>query len=270
VASSTTSSDPVSLEFSVSVDMSIGENNDGPVNVGWLLADDFGAVLYGPPERLSRRAHAATHAKSAARCPAVQQLDSRIFTEPCPVDLTLGFCRTDFGEPAVRQLDGPAKAVDDAALDRLIVMRPEAVWFSPERPVILMALPYIFVADEPVMLCQLPPQGHYRPDPLPGLTLGGRVPIHIWPRSIHWAFEWHEPDKPLILKRGEPLFSLLFETMPQNRPVRLVEAQRTPELMAYVASISGVVDYVNQTFSLFRDAERMRPRRLVRPVDRDA
>lgn len=257
----------MTIELSVTVDVPMGEG-EGPVVVGWLRSADFGAVLFGPPERISRRYETPTDPKSVARCPATQQLDARLVSIPCPVDLALEFCRSDFGEPTVRQLDPRSSGVRDGILDQLIIMRPEQEWRSPDRPLLLMALPYIFVADEPVMLCQLPPQGHYRPDPLPGLTIGGRLPIHIWPRSIHWAFEWYEPQKPLVLKRGEPLFSLFFETLPQNRSVKLIEAQRTPELVRYVDSISGVVDYVNQTFSLFKEAEQLRPKRLVAPLDR--
>ncbi len=38
--------------------------------------------------------------------------------------------------------------------------------------------------------------------------------------------------------------------------------------MAYIEHISGAVNYVNQTFSLFRAAEEVRPARLVVPKAR--
>ena len=64
-----------------------------------------------------------------------------------------------------------------------------------------------------VYLSQLAAFAHYRPDPLPGTIFGGRFPISIWPRPLMWAFEWHEPGKDLILKRGEPLFYVQFENV---------------------------------------------------------
>ena len=40
----------------------------------------------------------------------------------------------------------------------------------------------------------------------------------------------------------------------------------TPELRQYLDMISGAVNYVNQTFGLFKAAEERRPAKLVSPV----
>jgi hypothetical protein len=48
----------------------------------------------------------------------------------------------------------------------------------------------------------------------------------------------------------------------------MVEAEKTPDLVAYLEKISGVVNYVNQTFSLMKSAEQMRPARLLKPKDK--
>ncbi|EPX84186.1 hypothetical protein ruthe_02397 [Rubellimicrobium thermophilum DSM 16684] len=117
-------------------------------------------------------------------------------------------------------------------------------------------------------MSQVAPFMHYRPDPLPGTIFGGRFPIDVWPRPLMWAFEWHEPDKPIRLNRGDPLFYVLFETVPPDRGVAMVETEVTPELRDYMDLISGAVNYVNQTFSLFEAAEARRPARLLSPVRR--
>jgi hypothetical protein len=111
---------------------------------------------------------------------------------------------------------------------------------------------------------------HYSRDPLPGTIFGGRFPINVWPRPLMWAFEWHDITKPLRIQRGDPLFYCLFETMPQDRGVAMVEAEVTPELKDYMELISGAVNYVNQTFSLFDAAEARRPASLVKAVKRKA
>ena len=77
-----------------------------------------------------------------------------------------------------------------------------------------------------------------------------------------WAFEWHDTSRDIVLRRGEPLFYVQFEAEGPERAVQLVEAERTPELAAYLEKLSGVVNYVNQTFSLFKAAEAVRPARL--------
>jgi hypothetical protein len=72
----------------------------------------------------------------------------------------------------------------------------------------------------------------------------------------------------LILKRGQPWFYFTFETLPQDRSVSLVEAELTPDLEKFMDHTSAAVNYVNQSFSLFKDAERARPETLLVPVNR--
>lgn len=237
----------------------------GPITVGWFRSEDKGAVLYDPPERVILRPPNRNHAKSAARCPAVIQLESRYFMVKCPVDLHLGFGRDDKGRAVLINRLGAASPVRSNKLSELVTLVAEAEWRFPDRPTIQLKLPYVFVADEVVYLSQIAPFAHYRRDPIPGTIFGGRFPIHVWPRPIMWAFEWHDTDRDLVLKRGEPLFYCQFEGDGPDRPVQLVETERTPELQTYLDNIGGVVSYVNQTFSLFKAAEAMRPARLVKP-----
>ena len=57
--------------------------------------------------------------------------------------------------------------------------------------------------------------------------------------------------------------------MPADRAITLVESEMTAELEEYMQQISGAVGYVNQTFSLFKTAEKRRPRSLLKPKNRD-
>ena len=191
-----------------------------------------------------------------------------MFEIACPVDLSLEFVRDDCGRPAVVDRRGAAAPMRADRLDELIVWTEESEWRHPERPTLQLMLPYVFLADEPVYMAQLPPICHYRPEGLPGLMLGGRFPIHVWPRPLMWAFEWHDTTRPLELRRGEPLCYVQFETLPQHRPVQLVEATRTADLEEYLEMIAGAVNYVGQTFSLFKAAEARRPARLLVPRER--
>jgi hypothetical protein len=259
----------LSIDLSFSVERAQADQADtGPVTVGWLLAEKGAGVLFGPPRRLKGGTAQRRHAKGASSCPAVRGLESRLFEVPCPFDMTLEYTTSEFGTPAVKDALGPMSSVRPAVIDDLIIVSPEIEWRHPERPILQMRLPYVFVSDDPVHLSQMPPFQHYPADPWPGIGIVGRYPIDIWPRTLSWAFEWHDTDKPLILRRGDPLFYVLFETSPQNRSVQLVEAEPTPELMEYLHQIAGVVNYVNQTFSLFKAAEALRPSRLVKPSER--
>ena len=237
----------------------------GPVKVGWLLNEDRGGVIYDAPARVRSVEMNRRHAKSASRCPAIRGLESRYFEVKCPFDLHLAFVRDKNRKPALRNVLGRKSPVRPNKLDSLLHVTNEAEWRHSDRPTIQLSLPYVFIADEPVYLSQIAPFMHYRADPWPGTIFGGRFPIDVWPRPLMWAFEWHDIEKELRLTRGEPLFYCQFETVPQDRPVQLIEAARTPELDAYLEHISGAVNFVNQSFSLFKTAETRRPKTLVVP-----
>jgi hypothetical protein len=160
-------------------------------------------------------------------------------------------------------VDGRNSSVLGKSLAQMTTVFPRDLWRHPDRPLLQFHTPYTFVADEEVYLMQLPPLLHYTSPRWPGVVIGGRVPIHIWPRPLAWAFEWHDVQEELVLKRGDPWFYCRFETSPQNRHVRLVEAALTPELKQYFAGLNGVVNYVNGTFSLFDTARQRRPERLL-------
>jgi hypothetical protein len=240
----------------------------GPVTVGWFRDTDKGGVIYDPPERLVFRQTNKAHAKSASRCPAVIQMESRYFFIRCPFDIHVGFARDDKGQPGLINRAGIASPIRGSKLGEKLRLVSEAEWRYPDRPTIQMQLPYVFIADEPVYVTQLGAFAHYRPDPLPGTIFGGRFPINLWPRPLMWAFEWHEPQKDIILKRGEPLFYCHFEGDHPERPISVVEAEKTPELLAFVDHLSGAVNYVNQTFSLFHAAAEARPKVLLTPKKR--
>ena len=257
------------MDFTVTFDRPEEGPASGPITVGWFLASDKGAVLYDPPERVSLRQTNKAHAKSASRCPGVIQLESRYFMVKCPFDMHIGFARDDKGKGVLVNRAGTASPIRANKLGEVLTLVNEAEWRYPDRPTIQLSLPYCFIADEMVYVTQLSAFMHYRPDPLPGTIFGGRFPVSVWPRPLMWAFEWHEPGKDIILKRGEPLFYCQFEGMDPSRPVQVVEAEKTPELTAYLDKIGGAVNYVNQTFSLFKTAEALRPKRLLTPKQRE-
>lgn len=253
------------MQITITYDREEEGPRSGPIMVGWLRTTDKAAIVYDAPERVSFRQTNRTHAKSAARCPAVIQLESRYFMIRCPFDLHIGFERDAKGKAVLVNRAGAASAVRSAKLNEVLTLVNEAEWRYADRPTVQLQLPYVFIADEPVWITQLDAFAHYRKVPLPGTIFGGRFPVSLWPRPLMWAFEWHETDKDIILKRGDPLFYVQFEGFGPDRPIQVVEAERTPELTTYMEMISGAVGYVNQTFGLFKAAEAARPAKLLKP-----
>jgi hypothetical protein len=258
-----------SMDIRVTVENAAAETApSGPVVVGWFYNDQGNSIVFDPPTRVRSVEMNKTHAKSASRCPAVINMESRYFEIKCPFDLHLQYTLDPEGKPSLRNMLGERSPVRPKKLREHVHLIDKVEWRYPERPTVQLSLPYVFISDEPVYLQQVAPFMHYNPQPFPGTIFGGRFPVNVWPRPLQWAFEWHDTQKPLIMKRGDPLFYVTFETIPQERAIQVVEAEVTPELKAYCDMISGAVNYVNQTFSLFKAAEERRPAKLVKALER--
>jgi hypothetical protein len=233
------------------------------VDVGWLLDSDKARFIWFEPRRLSRGDPAPTHAKSASYCPSVLEHESKLYEVACPIDLNLGFRRDTNGKPALVNLQGDKSSVRPKHLNSMLALVSEREWRHPEKPILQVITPYIFLSDEPVYMTQLPPMHHYRKEPWPGILLSGRLPIHIWLRPMMWAFEWHDVSKPLTLRRGEPWFYVRFETHDPTRPTRLFEAERTSDVDEQIKGASAVSNFVSNTYSLFKVAQARRPDKML-------
>ena len=233
------------------------------VEVGWLLNTDKATFIWDEPRRIRRDEPAPSHAKAVNYCPAVLDHEARMFEVPCPIDATLRFRYDANKEPRLINADGERSGIRGKHLGQMTAIVSRREWRHPDRPLIQVITPYVFLADEPVYMTQMPPISHYNPNPWPGAMVGGRLPIHIWPRGMMWAFEWFDISKDLVLRRGEPWFYVRFEAHDPTRPVRMVEAEMTPQLKEYMNGIGAVANYVNRTFSLFKTAQSRRPEKLL-------
>lgn len=243
-----------------------GRGKKRTITVGWTVRFvPGGDAIWAPPRPFGRSDSRAASAKSIQACPAAIDFDRRHFVVPCPVDLTLQFVRNAQGQLQLTDKDGEKSAMRPQGRANLLQVQPASEWRSPDRPIIQFTAPYVFVADEPCWVVQTPPYMHWFPQQRPGLQMGGRYPIHIWPRPLAWAFEWYDVTQPLILKRGEPWFYVHFETENPGAHVRLVEQEMTDELEKYLDSIVDVSNYVNRTYGLFGEAQRIRPAKLLKP-----
>ncbi len=233
------------------------------IDIGWMIRAAHASFIWEEPVRFQRDSLPCPSPKSVQRCPSVMDLESRYFVIRCPVDLEIGLKKADGGY-CLTNLLGEKGALSPEKFSHFVSLNAPAQWRSEDRPIIQIHTPYRFVADQPVILNQLPPFLDYREAALPGVQICGRMPIHIWPRMLMWAFEWHDPDLPLSLKRGDPWFYLHFETERPDQRIRLSEAAWTEDLAAYCRGLDGVTSYVSNTYSLLKVAKKRRPKTLLR------
>ena len=233
------------------------------VDVGWLIDQEKSSIIWDPPRLYLRKMPKPMSVKSVQVCPAAIDFDARHFVINCPIDLHLKVKLSATEPPQLINVPGAQSTVRPKHLGQLVHLISQSEWRDPAKPIVQVTTPFVFVADEVAYINQIPPYLDYIDPPWPGTLIAGRFPVHIWPRHLMWAFEWHDTSKDLILRRGDPWFYARFDTEDPTRPVRVVEAEMTPEVRSYIDSLSGVTNYVNRTFSLFERAKARRPKVLL-------
>ena len=228
-----------------------------------MITDHKASVIWDDPQPLRRKSERPASAKSVQLCPAALDFEARHFVVACPVDIRLRVRLEPDKPPALENADGAQSSIRNKALGQMVTVINPVEWRHPARPILQFKTPYVFLADDPVYLNQLPPYLNFAEPAWPGVQIAGRFPIHIWPRHLMWAFEWFDTAKDLVLTRGQPWFYIRFEAQNPANPVRLVEAELTPEVQRYIDSIGGVTNYVNRTYSPFERAARRRPKTLL-------
>lgn len=238
------------------------------LEIGWLLDTELAGFLYEDPRPIGRKIPPPANAKALPYCPSVLDYERRYHEVLCPFDLRLRLATRRDGSLGLVNAAGPQSAVSPQYMGQILGLIEPHLWASAKRPLLQVVTPYRFLADEPVWMEQLPPFNRWCREAWPGLVVGGRIPIHLWPRKLVWTFEWHDLEQELLLKRGEPWFYLNFECDDPTRALRMVEAQLTEPLRHYCQGLDGAMDYSSRAEGLLATARGRRPATLLTPVER--
>jgi hypothetical protein len=172
------------------------------VEVGWLISDRRASLIWDDPQPVRRSRGKPASAKSIQVCPAAIDFDARHFVVPCPIDVRLRVKLEEGKPPALENADGQKSAIRGKALGQMVTIISRNEWRHPDKPILQFSTPYVFLADDPVYINQVPPYLDFTDPAWPGVPISGRFPIHIWPRHLMWAFEWHDTARELVLNPG--------------------------------------------------------------------
>jgi|TARA_B110000858_G_C17756113_1_gene452207 hypothetical protein len=231
--------------------------------IGWLIENNLpGDFIYFDPEAVKTNREKPLSRRAVQSCPAINQFEERLFQIRFPYDLRLRY-ELNNGEHQIYSIPEGTRIDDDIIPAHVFLMKTE-YWRDENIPVIQIRVPYVFVSDDEVYLNQFPPFLDFNSHKLPGIISSGRFPIKNWPRVLSFGFEWVDKKKDLIFKRGDPWFYVFFETQHPENKIKLIKAESTEELKEYRKSMSEVLKYVSNSFSLFNIAKTRRPKKLLK------
>jgi hypothetical protein len=236
-----------------------------PLTVGWIIDSPFGDFIFESPSPVRKERKPALSGRAVQACPAVNELEKRLFLIKCPFDITLGAEKN--GETYNLFFDEERTRVDEDIIGRFVTFMPQKLWRDPQKPVLQLLLPYIFLCDEECYLSQFPPFLHRPSTVWPGSMISGRFPITNWPRIMNFAFEFDDLSNVLALRRGQPLCYLFFEGLDPSRVVKLIHAKHSNAVKEFRKGIDGAPKFTSNTFSLMKEAKIRRPRILVEPFE---
>lgn len=235
------------------------------IKVGWIVDAPFGDFLFEGPAPLRQERQPALSRRAVQACPAVNDLEKRLFSIKCPFDIAIGVEKKN--DKYDLFYDEERTRVDGDLIGRFITFMPQNLWRTPNNPVFQLLLPYIFLCDEDCYLSQLPPFFHRTMSLWPGTMVSGRFPITNWPRILNFAFEFDDISRTLVLRRGQPLCYILFEGFDPSRSVKLIHAKNSDAVKEYRKGIDGAPKFTSNTFSIMKEAKMRRPSILVEPFE---
>jgi hypothetical protein len=218
--------------------------------IGWCFERDEGVGVYFDPIPLSKLIRTKPQNSGISSCPAVNDFNSRIFTVQSPYTFKLRAVKrsdSDYSFHAVY----PDTDVSESILMKEISFQPKSLWRDERFPILQLTLPYVFLSNASVFINQLEPNRFKGCKPWS--LVEGRFDISTWHRPINWAVEWMDLSQDIVIKRGDPLFQLLFETDNQVSKITVKKIERDEAIERSIKKTLGITDKIKGSKKIIYD-----------------
>ena len=211
---------------------------------------EFVHNVYFEPEKLSEL---YSRSKSFFReCPAHTHFLKSFWVIKSPVDLELKLDRKN-KDVRINQ--------NQKFFDSFVNMRWNE-YTDDDLALCSLYFQYMFVADEQVWMEQYPAFLHGGVDNTRFINAGFN--IYNWQRPIDFSFEIIDDKKPVIIKRGQPLFYVKFIGEKLNEDFKLKEIEWTDELYQMNKRCQPQNWIKRISWQLMNKGNRKRPKKLVK------
>lgn len=217
--------------------------------IGWCYERDEGIAVYEKPIPLSKLLKSQRVDLGIGACPAVNDFNARVFTILSPYTFRLRAVFHD-SETTFHPVY-PDTEVVESVLKNEITFQPRSLWRDAKFPILQLSLPYIFLSNESVFINQLEPNRFNGIKPWS--IIQGRFDISTWHRPINWAIEWLDTSKDIVIKRGDPLCQIIFETTDPYKKISVRQIERSALIEKSIKRTHGTSNKIKGTRKIIYD-----------------
>jgi hypothetical protein len=167
------------------------------------------------------------------RCPALQDYYKNCFLLRSPVNVTINIATQPDGDKFA-SID----TYDQKFFDENIMIRYKKGY---KYPILHLKFFYVFYANEPLMIELLSPSMHKTELQNNINVIYGTYDISKWIRPVEFAFEVIDDTKPIVIKRGDPMYYVRFPTI---NKIKLTREEISNDLSRVVNSCAALQNYV--------------------------
>jgi len=190
------------------------------IKVGWCFAKNTMDLIGFEPEKLKGITGRSNF------CPAITNQYKNAYVIKSPINLHLKFNKWEDGNPLIDLL--PDSSVQDSHFENIVKIHNKEDFSNPKIPLIQLLLDFVFVTDtKKLHMESLPPFLEYRPDSYPVRYTSYQFDIYDWVRPAQVGLEWMDINKDIIIKRGDPIMYIRFNS---KEEIKLIHIERTDRL----------------------------------------
>ncbi len=214
--------------------------------IGWCIAEERSSSIFFPPISASFDSPLNENKKKGgvSSCPAVHSAGKRIFIIKSPYSIRLRAKKVTEGKLSIFPMY-PETEVQDEIISSLVTIEPRDYWIQNQVPVMQIKMPYIFFSDSPAWISQLETTSLKKNKNWS--LIQGRFDIYNWQRPLSFAIQWIDTDQDISIKRGDPIFQLMFDSDQACNNFNLRRVELHEKLIRRINSCGGVNQLIRNT-----------------------
>ena len=216
------------------------------IDIGWCISEEISSSVFFPPitAAFDSPLHENKKKDGVSSCPAVHSAEKNIFIIKSPYSIRLRARTVSEGKISIFPIY-PQTEVQEEIISSLILIEPRDYWIQDQVPVIQIKMPYLFFSDSPAWVSQLETTSLKKNKNWS--LIQGRFDIYNWQRPLSFAIQWLDINEDIAIKRGDPIFQLMFDSDQACNKFKLRRVELHETLIRRINSCSGVNQLIRNT-----------------------